>query len=58
MNKDLKKEVDDRVALLSHIVANDMARGGGKPMNGEMLLVFESLQELFGRLDKLERPGK
>ena len=54
----LKEEIDGRVELLSHLVANDMARGGGKPMNSEMLLVFKSLQELFGRVTKLERPGK
>ena len=54
----LKKEVDDKVEFLRHLVANDRARGGGKPMNNEMFLVFKSLQELFGRVNKLERPGK
>ena len=58
MSKDLETEVNDRVILLSCLVMNEMARSGGKPMNREMLLVFESLQELFGRVTKLEKPGK
>lgn len=58
MNSKLKKEVDTMVALLSHVVSCDRARGGGKSINGEMLLVFESLHELFGRVNKLEKPGK
>jgi len=30
----------------------------GNLENNEMLLIFESLQELFGRVNKLERSGK
>ena len=50
MDKSLKEQVDNRVKLLRHIVISEMARGGGISMNGEMLLVFEALQELYEKL--------
>ncbi len=52
MNKNLQKEIDERVKLLSYIVTCEMARGGGKPMNGEMLLIFEALQDLYEKSGK------
>lgn len=56
--KDVQEQVADRVSLLSHIVAKERARGATGSRNGEFLLIFGALQDLYKRIEHVSSGGR